>query len=332
MEKNELSVDQKKGIIIRTITGIVLAAIMIPCVILGNYFFLAFCVIVCICCGYECVHIIPMGRRLKIVTMAVVLTLLMATCFYVFVKNYFSSVSEHKFVDFENFLYSNFTELNISAMLVMLTAAVLFVFSFITAAFEMNKVCYFFTMIIVISLGIQSLLYLRYAPFTAFQKVGVQIDSSSFKYVQSCLLLFYMALGVCCNDIGAFFVGILFGKHKMAPRVSPKKTWEGAVGGIVISIIFSFGFCMITNAFGYAPLPIFDYKHWYIILATSALIPIIADIGDFVFSAVKRNFGVKDYSTLLPGHGGILDRFDSILFASGLVSGVLGFISFFNIV
>ena len=137
-------------------------------------------------------------------------------------------------------------------------------------------------------------------------------------------------IGVMMNDIGAYFVGILFGKHKMNPRISPKKTWEGFVGGIVISTLFSTLFALIMALVHRPILPRFDLNQIYWVVLVSIVMPLAGDIGDFVFSAIKRNEGIKDFSNLLPGHGGILDRIDSMLFASGSIAAMIAFIDFIS--
>ena len=183
-------------------------------------------------------------------------------------------------------------------------------------------------MIVILSLGIQSLLYLRFTPFIKFQEDAELISTTQFQYFRSICLIIYVVLGVCANDIGAFFVGLLFGKHKMAPEISPKKTWEGAIGGIAISFAVTFIYAMVLAGVGKPMLPQLDLSHWYWIMIISMLIPLFGDVGDFFFSSIKRIFGVKDYSSILPGHGGVLDRLDSLIFASGLVSGLIVFIEF----
>ncbi len=102
----------------------------------------------------------------------------------------------------------------------------------------------------------------------------------------------------------AYFTGVLFGKHKLIPRLSPKKTIEGSIGGIVLGTLLSVGY---ASYLGYLDSNM-------ILIPAFFVLTITGQIGDLVFSAVKRHFGVKDYSNLLPGHGGILDRIDSIVF------------------
>lgn len=113
---------------------------------------------------------------------------------------------------------------------------------------------------------------------------------------------------VWLTDTGAFFVGITFGKHKLAPKVSPNKSVEGAIGGLVMALVCGLAFWFITKTYS---LPG--------ILVLSLLTSIASQIGDLFESALKRTAGVKDSGKLIPGHGGILDRFDSFLFALPLV-------------
>ena len=107
---------------------------------------------------------------------------------------------------------------------------------------------------------------------------------------------------------------MLFGKHKLAPRVSPKKTVEGAIGGLVggvlgTALMMAVGSYILRDAF-------WDFG----LLAVFGLLgSVISQIGDLSFSVIKREYGVKDYGHLLPGHGGILDRFDSVTFVAPFV-------------
>ncbi len=122
-------------------------------------------------------------------------------------------------------------------------------------------------------------------------------------------LVFITAWG---TDTFAYFSGYFFGKRKLCPSISPKKTVEGAIGGILGSIITSL-------IFGY----IFLKDHMFIIALTGGIGSIVAQIGDLSASLVKRHVNVKDFGNIIPGHGGILDRFDSVLFTAPIVYYVL---------
>ncbi len=128
--------------------------------------------------------------------------------------------------------------------------------------------------------------------------------SSSPHYVQLILLLFALVAGA---DIGAYFCGRAFGKHKLAPNVSPNKTWEGFAGGILLS-------CMIAlTALLTAPLDPPPSLRLVLLVSTAAFaVAVFSVVGDLFESMVKRLAGVKDSGSLLPGHGGVLDRIDSI--------------------
>jgi len=114
-------------------------------------------------------------------------------------------------------------------------------------------------------------------------------------------------VGTWSSDTFAFFVGSKFGKHKLAPAVSPGKTWEGAAGGVVGSIVG-------VTAMGW--MCHFSLPHS---AAIGLLVGLVAPLGDLVESSIKRYCGVKDSGRLLPGHGGVLDRFDSVMFAAPAV-------------
>lgn len=329
MTKNKLTDNQKHSIIVRTITAVVLVALIAPTLIFGSIYFVLVSIILSIGFAYESVHITDLKGRARIFAFVIMIILLLATCYYVYIRNYIEASNNPERMNFlENLFPDDFFRLQISPMLLLTSAAVLFVFSVISKQFTIRYVFYFLSMIIILSLGIQSLLYLRYTPFYKFAEEGITTSEDWFQYGQSLGLIFYVVLGVCINDIGAFFVGLNFGHHKMAPEISPKKTWEGAIGGIILSFAVTFTFAMVLAACNYPILPEFDLKHWYWILFISILIPFFGDIGDFFFSSIKRSFGVKDFSAILPGHGGILDRLDSLIFASGLVSGLIVLMNF----
>jgi phosphatidate cytidylyltransferase len=118
------------------------------------------------------------------------------------------------------------------------------------------------------------------------------------------------------NDTGAYLIGSSLGKHKMTPEISPNKTWEGAIGGLVMSLLVAF----VISYFTYSSL-----FHW---LAISTIVVIFGTIGDLTESRIKRTCGVKDSGRIMPGHGGILDRFDGVLFSAPFV---LAYLHIFNL-
>ena len=116
------------------------------------------------------------------------------------------------------------------------------------------------------------------------------------------------------SDTGAYFTGVFFGKHKMAPVISPKKTWEGFFGGWVISIGLTVLYGVICNAV--AGSQVFDLL---ILAVVAAVLAPLSVVGDLLASLIKRRTGIKDYGNIMPGHGGVMDRFDSVVFIAPLL-------------
>lgn len=116
------------------------------------------------------------------------------------------------------------------------------------------------------------------------------------------------------TDTFAYFAGRFFGKHKLIPSVSPKKTVEGSVGGIIGAVLIMVAYIYVCGRFFNLSSP--DYIKGII---SAIVISVLAQFGDLVASCIKREHGVKDFGSLVPGHGGILDRFDSVLFISPVV-------------
>lgn len=129
--------------------------------------------------------------------------------------------------------------------------------------------------------------------------------------------LIFIASWLC--DTTAYYVGRYLGKNKICPKVSPKKTIEGSIGGLLGSTIACVIFGAIIGRYG-VNIALYHY------VIIGALCGVLCQLGDLVASSIKRHVGVKDYSNLIPGHGGILDRFDSILFASVVVYYYITFI------
>jgi phosphatidate cytidylyltransferase len=151
-------------------------------------------------------------------------------------------------------------------------------------------------------------------PRTALLLVGVVYVFGCWRYavllrnVSPYWLLFALALS-WVGDIAAYYVGRSLGRHHLAPRVSPKKSWEGSAASVAASVIFGWWFVRWT-------LP--QVPAWHAVLL-AALGNAAGQLGDLVESAIKRGAGVKDSGTILPGHGGFLDRVDSTLFALPVV-------------
>ena len=129
-------------------------------------------------------------------------------------------------------------------------------------------------------------------------------------------LVWFIFLCSWGSDTCAYAVGVLFGRHKMTPKLSPKKSVEGAVGGIVgAAVLFALYVYLIEQRFGLAQFGI-STAGAMVLGAVGALVSMV---GDLAASAIKRDYGIKDYGRLIPGHGGIMDRFDSVIIAAPLI-------------
>lgn len=162
--------------------------------------------------------------------------------------------------------------------------------------------------------------------------VGFGIASILSIRLMGVRFIVYLFLTTLITDIFAYFFGMLFGKHKMIERISPKKTWEGAIGGTIVGSVVATLFAFLygalfseqLNSVGYST--IFDtFKNFQsleeiyqiiIIFAITLFTSVAGQIGDLVASRFKRTYDVKDFGNIFPGHGGVLDRFDSSILAA----------------
>lgn len=180
----------------------------------------------------------------------------------------------------------------VSNMFIVIYMVILLTCGIFDAGMPFLRISYYFTSATLVALGLHAIYYFRTA-----------LD---IRYV------IFLALATLGVDTFAYFVGRAIGKHKLNPRLSPKKTIEGSIGGIVCGGLLglAYAYCVqIPYSLPYLALMSF-------VLATTG------QIGDLTFSSIKRTFEVKDYSQIFPGHGGVLDRFDSIIFNSM----ILGFL------
>lgn len=150
-----------------------------------------------------------------------------------------------------------------------------------------------------LAFSMMAALYLGFGLYFA-----VEISSYS-NYLPAMVLAFLLTWS---SDIGGYVIGMRWGRHKMAPSLSPGKSWEGAAGCVLFSIMASLAFAWYTGA-----------PYWGLWIGLGIAASIAAQMGDLFESACKRYFGVKDSGNLIPGHGGVLDRFDSFLFVVPLV-------------
>lgn len=184
-------------------------------------------------------------------------------------------------------------------------------------------------------------LFCTFAVFTVWLNKHEDIQYTQVFFVLACMILvpqamstivliekqagehsvFFIVMGLCgawIADSGAYFTGVAIGKHKLCPKISPKKTIEGLIGGIISTgiffvIAFYINETIIANHFNFAHMYLSDIS--YAMIAVIGMVcAVIGTIGDLSASMVKRQIGFKDYGKIMPGHGGLMDRFDSVLF------------------
>ncbi len=156
-----------------------------------------------------------------------------------------------------------------------------------------------------------SLLGIFYIGFFTAAVLGIRefFSYSDLIYTEGGYLIISILATIWICDSAAFFLGTAFGKHKLFPRVSPNKSWEGAASGFVFAILTM----MAAKAL------VLDFLSWTDVTVIGIIIGILGQYGDLIESLIKRDAGVKDSSAIIPGHGGIFDRFDSLLFSSPFV-------------
>ena len=313
---NTLSKSAKSSMVTRILSAIGIVAVMVPAVFLGDWIYFG---VMSILLGIACWEILGCIQKRTFVIFIIYFAFLLAIAYWpIFRTLAKEGMQEYRIDTYYNSIY-------LPIIMIAFGMFFLFYLTVLYKDFTIQDATFLITMGILIGLGFQCLLYLRFITNSAFglvnQKSWVYDVENTFK---ASLLLLFVFLATVLTDTGAYFVGVFFGKHKMNERVSPKKTWEGFFGGLAVSFLLSSAIGLISAAAGFPILPWFDIEHFYYILILSFLLPLFATLGDFVFSSIKRYWGIKDYGKLIPGHGGVLDRLDSIFFAS-IISAVLVF-------
>lgn len=213
----------------------------------------------------------------------------------------------------------------ISALSLLFTAATPFLF-WVDALKENIRLIYFGFLMILFTVLLFKHEKARFeqVALTAAISIAIPISLSSIAFIRSAFpehatfLIVYTMISVWISDAGAYFVGTLCGKHKMCPKISPKKTWEGFIGGIVTSGVLSVIMCF---SYEFIDTLLNNGAHtfrvnWIYLTLLALVISVLGVVGDLTASLVKRECSVKDFGNLLPGHGGVLDRFDSVLCAA----------------
>jgi len=283
----------------RIITAIVAAAIFIPILIFSDTW--AFPIAMAFACVMGCIEMISCAGHKKNLWLMIPICLVATfspiaiRCFYLFSKDKAASISE-------------FLKLSVGIALILIIY-VLGVAVFDNKRLIITDAGMICTGCIYIIASFTSMVYIR-----DFVALGKHIY----------LLIFFCAW---MTDSFAYFTGRLFGKHKLIPSVSPKKTIEGAIGGVVFGVITTVVFGFIIETF-FNPEGVISAN--YLVLAISGIfMSVVAQIGDLIMSVIKRHYKIKDYGKFFPGHGGILDRFDSVLSVSITIAVICTYFNLF---
>ncbi len=188
----------------------------------------------------------------------------------------------------------------------------------------------FFAVFLLYAAGVFGLLKLKISPRTELFLMFIYVSAASVSVVAITrseyggFILPMVFLGSWITDSFAFFCGSFFGKHKLIPRISPKKTVEGSVGGTVFC-------CAFTMAYGFAVAKIAGVEVDYAVMfGTGLLLSVVSQIGDLNASYIKREHGIKDFGDMFPGHGGMLDRFDSVIASAPFLYILTRFFTYFR--
>lgn len=208
-----------------------------------------------------------------------------------------SSVMKNKYLAGSAYVFAAFIPLavyfNISTIFIFAVLFLLVIFNFFVWITKQENICF------------------KDVTSAFFSCVVISVFFSSiiniFKMDDGKILILIPFVAAWITDTGAYFTGMFLGKHKLAPKISPKKTVEGAIGGVVFCIISFLVYGIIIGASG---------NYLLIFALCGFVLSVISQIGDLSMSLIKREYNIKDYGVVFPGHGGILDRFDSVLFTA----------------
>ena len=222
-------------------------------------------------------------------------------------------------------VYEIISALGLAKNLILLIPSLLFsaVYPFLSVAFWHEAAYFLYTVVIFAAL-------IFYHPEITFREVGVIYSMSlliptalgtiiSLREIGGDHGMFYVIIAIFSAwsaDVGAFFAGTFFGRHKLCPSISPNKTYEGVAGGFALNILAMLVFGYIFQAIYYA----YSVRVSYLSLLLIGIFgTVVSILGDLSFSLIKRSCHIKDFSEIIPGHGGILDRFDSVIFEAPFV-------------
>lgn len=336
VEVNEITPQAKASFKSRVIVAAIMLVIIIPAFVLGGWvFFIAMAVFLALA-TYE--MITATGKKYPWYLWVCTYLIVFSFTYWFVIKGNFAAYLAYKnalkldpstTATFHFSLEEHFQNLDVSVLGIGAALGMYFLMGICGHDVSFDDVAYFITFSLILGLGFQAAFFIRYYPFYLFGHnpsfAGNQamlgytgnelIKTNIFKYLISTELLVFVFLGVTMNDTFAYVFGSLFGKHKLNEKVSPHKTWEGFFGGWAVGTVSCLAFSLPLTLCGYPMIPTITAETWYWLIPLSILIPLFGNLGDLSFSFIKRRYGIKDYGNILKGHGGIIDRVGSDLFA-----------------
>lgn len=346
---NTLSQSKQTSMLVRIITGIIFVLVVFPCLFLGGWFHF---ILVFLLAGFATYEILqapgknhfPLGIKILSYCFMFLFLISFFTKGWITRNNPFQLNVTPDFYSPLRFLYP-----------ILLVGTYFFIVALvgiISEKVQLQDITYLTTMMVFLAISFVGMLYLRYFPNgsgTVHANTYFKDVYGSKQWWVSSGLIITLCLGTWASDAGAYFVGILFGKHPMNKRVSPHKTWEGFIGGCIFSYIIFFGASAIFEYGLKSPLVpgilqfqtsevlkemnVLGGASWVFLAIFGLLLPFVGNLGGFFFSLIKRHYEIKDYGKILPGHGGIIDRFDSVLANCAMSSVLLFIMSYgFNVV
>ena len=263
----------------RVVSAIIMVLLFVPFLLLGQQYFTIFMAVLGVCGLYELLRIRSSKKKFPVVMKLIAYLLVV-----------FFIVSNSKSIDFQySFDYR-------MVSLIIFTFLVPMVFINDNKKYNLNDALFLVGSVVFVGLSFNLLVIIR---------------NFNIMYI------IYLLLITTMTDTFALFTGMLIGKHKLAPNISPKKTIEGAIGGSLMGTFVATAFYhTVVNPV--TPL--------VMVVLVTLLLTAVGQVGDLAFSSIKRYYGQKDFSNLIPGHGGILDRFDSLVFVVLAFILVLGII------
>ena len=278
--------DNKK----RIITGIIMFVILVPFLFFGGIFtYVLACILSSIAC-FEVTRMYISNKNCQYLKILLpILSLLIVAATY--------------FQDKLSFII---------VIILLISFLSLFIIGLLNKNTSMIDVFSLFGILLYISLGFSLMAWLR-------TLVYFDIDSAIDNNPSGLIIFSYLLITTLGCDMGAYCFGNIFGKHKLCPTISPNKSIEGAIGGSIFGSILGIIFLIVMEKiFNIQFLNIVDNRLLSIILliVISIIITILSQIGDLIASKLKREYQIKDYGNIFPGHGGVMDRFDSLLFST----------------